>query len=213
MRPLLARLYLLTVFTLVPIAAALAQPAAPAGSQAERCLQANYCYPAAKPPTKPTIRRQAAPKASGKTTVVLACGLFMFDKCQFNDLAAKMRRQGWDAQVYSHYVNPYSASAEARARGDFVAYVGHSAGADRVVATEGSKMTFSVDATVANIGARPKTITYAFYNPANRIPLVICCGGAYVNGAKNQVWRQPHVAMAGDPALHTLIIQRIKSRR
>lgn len=139
--------------------------------------------------------------ATAKPDVHLFCGLTQGNWCALNVLAEKLRSMGYRAKVYSHWTQPSSVMK----RGDVL--IGHSKGADNVSSTKGARLAVSIDATVANRGARSRTVNY--YDPANRIPFLICCGGAAVNGAQNVIWRKPHVAMAADPRLHSTIIKRI----
>jgi hypothetical protein len=151
---------------------------------------------------EPRLLTYEASSQKAKPSVHLFCGLTQGNWCALNQLAAKLRAKGYKATVYSHWVNPASVMKA----GDIL--IGHSKGADNVVATPKAKRAFSIDATVANRGAASPTVNY--YNPANRIPFVICCGGASVRGAKNVIWRMPHVAMAADQKLHSEIIRQIE---
>lgn len=161
-------------------------------------------YPAAKP-----IKR-------GGVFVSLHCGLFSGNVCALQNLAAKMQRRGWVTQVSTHWSDPAIVAAPARAAGARIFLVGHSAGADRVIArgkAAGARKVFSVDATVANGGA-PSGLDYLnFYNPANRALFGICCGGARVSGdragSRNVIVRIGHIPMAGDARVHARIISEI----
>jgi hypothetical protein len=149
---------------------------------------------------------------SSKRVAYLFCGLLSFDICGLNNLAAEFRARGVEAHVYSHWATPDLVSSAARAAGKEIIYVGHSKGADNVVASTGAHKVYSIDATVANSGAKIKN-TWNWYNPRNRIPAVICCGGARVNGANNVIWRMPHVAMGSDPKLHAVILSKALAHR
>lgn len=159
-------------------------------------------------------RVQKAPaKKARKTSVYVFCGLFSFDVCGLGGVAQKARAAGMNAEVYSHWADPYLVSADARKRGDTIVYVGHSAGADKALGSKGSSKTFAVDPTVFNPGARKGVVTEVYYNPFNRIPLVICCGGAAAVGANNVRWPKPHIAMGSDPALQARIMSQIRNSK
>lgn len=140
---------------------------------------------------------------AAKPRIVLLCGLTQGNWCSLNALAASLRAKGYQTSVHSHFAVPTEI-----AKGNAV-YIGHSAGADRVVAySYGARLVFSIDATAANIGAKSNNVVN-YYNPNNRIPLFICCGGWKVAGAKNIIWRKSHTAMAADPKLYATIIAQI----
>ena len=152
----------------------------------------------------------AAPAVKIKAQVELYCGLFSGNWCALNRMRPRLEALGYHVVSYSHLAYPPSVSASAKAIGLKVYRVGHSAGADLVVLfADSAAMTFSIDATVANAGARGPVL--ATYNPANRIPLLICCGGAKVDDAiSNRILRIGHVPMAAYPPLQDAIIAAIE---
>ncbi len=72
--------------------------------------------------------------------------------------------------------------------------IGHSAGADAILRTA-TKRKVSIDPTIANQGCPKGARCINFHNPMNAFPLVVCCGGYPVRGAKNIVAAYPHTAM------------------
>lgn len=134
-------------------------------------------------------------------TVRLYCGLFGIGCSQLADFARALNARGHKATVHSHFADPAALGGQV--------HVGHSAGADRALQARRARLVVAIDATILNPGAPAGVRTLGFYNPANALPLIFCCGGYAVKGAKNAIWRKPHVTMPGDPALQALILREI----
>lgn len=85
---------------------------------------------------------------------------------------------------------PWWAVSNAKVDIDF----GHSMGADAILRTS-SKRKISIDPTLGNTGCPKWARCTNFHNPMNAFPMVVCCGGYAVRGAKNIVAPYPHVSM------------------
>lgn len=68
--------------------------------------------------------------------------------------------------------------------GKYTVAVGHSMGADRVLSDNAGHI-ITIDPTLANRGCPKGKRCTNYYSPLNKVPLIICCGGYEVRGAKN----------------------------
>lgn len=100
----------------------------------------------------------------------------------FDDFGVFSRpvEDGLKKQGYAVKRIPWWASKS----GSFTIEVGHSKGADRVLA-DGGRRVIAIDPTIANQGCKPKSDCTVYYGPANKFPLIFCCGGYPARGAKN----------------------------
>lgn len=73
--------------------------------------------------------------------------------------------------------------------------IGHSKGADAILTIK-AKRYIPIDATVANRGCPKKGACVSYYNPKNKIPLGVCCGGWPVKGAVNKKRNFSHLDIA-----------------
>lgn len=88
--------------------------------------------------------------------------------------------EGLRKQGYRVTRKPWWASD----KGKYSVAVGHSLGADRVLKDNARKI-ISIDPTLANPGCPKGRDCTAYVGHANKFPLIVCCGGYEVAGAKN----------------------------
>jgi hypothetical protein len=72
----------------------------------------------------------------------------------------------------------------AEAPGKYLVATGHSLGADRVLHDNAAKI-IAIDPTMKNTGCVGHPDCTAYYGPANKFPLIVCCGGYPARGANN----------------------------
>lgn len=68
--------------------------------------------------------------------------------------------------------------------GRYTVAAGHSKGADAVL-RDNARLIIAIDPTLANPGCPNGRECVAYVGRANKFPLIVCCGGYEVRGAKN----------------------------
>lgn len=101
------------------------------------------------------------------------------------DIKAALRKSGYKLIVAPWYFVPNVKVDVA---------IGHSAGADAVLRTSARRIE-TIDPTFVNQGCPTRAKCVNRYAPLDAFPLIICCGGYQVRGARNIQVAPNHLTM------------------
>jgi hypothetical protein len=129
-----------------------------------------------------------ASHAEAKNVLILR-GMFGEVVAPMTDIAASLQKKGHKVTLGSWRAPP---------TGVYDVVITHSA-ADRWVNSYGRAKVISLDPTFLNPGCKG---CVNYYNPMNKIPFILCCGGYRMTGANNVVVPAPHVAVPSASIRH-----------
>ena len=115
-----------------------------------------------------------APVTAAAKTIVILRGMFGEVVAPMLDYEAALKKQGHTVIMGSHRFPP-------NVKADVV--IGHSRGADMALLYPGARI-ITLDATFLNAGCPKGRQCDDYVAPINKLPMIFCCGGYAVRGAK-----------------------------